>query len=156
MLTRRGQGVTVAGAALYAAGVALGYVELVVLGVGALLAVAIGFGWMVRRPAVDIRRDIDPDRVARGAPAHGTITFTNPGRLPSSAVVAVERWGDERFPIEAPRLTAGASASTRYELPTGRRAAIDVGPIDLTREDPLGLWREDAEPLTTVQAAREP
>jgi uncharacterized protein (DUF58 family) len=141
MLTGRGRGALAVSAVLYGAGVALGYVELLVLATGGVLAVVAGAGWMVRNPALGVDRRLEPTRVERGAVAKAVVTFTNTGRLASSAVTAVDRAGRRGLPVEVARLAPGASAVAEYPLPTGRRMAVDVGPIDVTREDPLGLWR---------------
>lgn len=141
MLTGRGRGVLAASGVLYGLGVALGYVELLVLATGGVLAVVVGAGWMLRNPALAVERRLEPARVERGTPARAVVTFTNTGRLASSAVTAVDVAGRRRLPVAVTRLAPGASAVAEYALPTDRRMAVDVGPIAVTREDPLALWR---------------
>lgn len=141
MLTRRGIAVAVAAAVCYAGGLALGYVELFVFSAAALLSLAFGVLWVLGRPNLDVSREIEPRRVARGAPAIGAVRVTNRAHSTSVPVVAAEPCGPITIQVPIPRLARGASTSKRYRLPTERRAIIDVGPIAITRGDPLGLWK---------------
>lgn len=141
MLTRRGIAVALSAAVLYALALVLGYEELFVLAAIATLALLAGAGWIALRPNLDVHREIEPRRVARGDPALGLVRVTNRSRFPSVPAVAIEPCGPTTVEVDIPRLARGASISKRYRLPTDRRAVIDVGPIAITRADPLELWQ---------------
>src|SRR5690606_32315880 len=143
-LTRRGWGVLALAVSAYAVGVALGYPLFRALGgiaAGVLLAAVL---MTVRRPRVEVRRELYPDRVERGRPALAGLHVRNTGSRAQPALTAHDLTGDsaaaaERVAIR--RLPPGAEATYRYELPTGRRGLLRVGPLVLERTDPLGLAR---------------
>ncbi|HEY3673669.1 MAG TPA: DUF58 domain-containing protein [Acidimicrobiia bacterium] len=127
--------------ALYVLGLVLGYEELFVLAAAAIIALIGGAGWIALRPNLEVHREIEPRRVTRGDPALGLVRVTNRSPFPSVPAIATEPCGPTTVQVEIPRLAKGASIAKRYRLPTDRRAVIDVGPIAITRADPLGLWR---------------
>jgi uncharacterized protein (DUF58 family) len=125
---------------LYLSGVLLGYDELFVLAVAATLPLAIGGAWVLRPPNLAVRREVEPDRITRGDPAFGALHLSNTAKWTSGGVVAIEPCGPRRITTDVPRLKPGQATTARYKLPTERRAAYHVGPVELTRRDPLGLW----------------
>jgi uncharacterized protein (DUF58 family) len=141
MLT--GLGRTLAGCVLglFAAGWALGYPELAVVGTGGVLALAVGLGLVVRRTSLQVRRELIPDRVARGEPAVASLHVQNVARLSSPRLSAVDPCGPRQTRVALPRLRPGASREVSYRLPTERRGVFPVGPLQVDRSDPLGLWR---------------
>ncbi|MFG2061031.1 DUF58 domain-containing protein [Micromonospora sp. NPDC048871] len=138
-ITARGLGLLVAGVLLLGAGFRFGYPELTVLGAAAGVAVAIAVLTAAWRPRLQVRRQADPDRVARGEPATMTLTLRNTGRLGAASLLAVDRCGDQVVPVPVLRLRPGADTTVRYEVPTARRGVVPVGPLRVTRRDPLGL-----------------
>lgn len=143
MITRRGIAVAVGAVLAYTAGLLLGYEELFVFTGAALVALLAGFGWILMRPSLAVSRSIEPQRVQRGDPAIGAVRVTNRSRYPSVAATAEEPCGPVTIGVTIPRLAPGASITRRYRLPTDRRAVIDIGPIVITRADPLRLWRTE-------------
>src|SRR5665811_438825 len=141
MLTARGMGVAIIVGALFILGAVTHYPEVGVIAAAGLGAVLIGLGWVLRRPHLEVLRTIEPARVERGGLAVGLVTVTNPGRFTSSSTMALERFGGQKLPFEVPRLQAGGTKRTTYRLPTERRAVVDVGPVNVVRQDPFGLWR---------------
>jgi uncharacterized protein (DUF58 family) len=143
MPTRRGITVGVAGALLLAAGILAGYRELAALGAIALLALAVAFGWAGWPPKLVVARTIDPDRVERGEPCHVSVELRSTARWRGQLLSGVEhltRAGTPgQVPVPAVRLRPGATARTEYPLPTHRRGVLDVGPMEVARQDPLGL-----------------
>ncbi|WP_327025144.1 DUF58 domain-containing protein [Micromonospora sp. NBC_01739] len=138
-ITARGLGLLVAGVLLLGAGFRFGYPELTLLGAAAGVAVAIAVLTAAWRPRLQVRRQADPDRVARGEPATMTLTLRNTGRLGAASLLAVDRCGDQVVPVPVLRLRPGADTTVRYEVPTARRGVVPVGPLRVTRRDPLGL-----------------
>jgi len=142
MLTRRGRALLTVAILVYAAGVMLGYVELVVLAAAPMLALGTGVLWILRSPNLEVTRVIAPSRVSRGSPAFGELRITNPNSLASAPLRVLESCGSKDILVDVPRLGPSAGTVKRYRLPTDRRGVFLVGPLRMTRSDPLGLWRK--------------
>ncbi|PZF86373.1 DUF58 domain-containing protein, partial [Micromonospora endophytica] len=138
-ITARGIGLLVVAVLLLGAGFRFGYPELTLLGAAAGIAVAVAVVVAARRPRLVVRREADPDRVARGEPAAMTLTLRNAGRLRVASLLATDRCGDRVVPVPVLRLRPGADTTVRYDVPTTRRGVVPVGPLRVTRRDPLGL-----------------
>ncbi len=135
----RGVGATLAGAALIVAGFAFGYPELVVLGVVALLATCCALAYAVWRPTLTVTRTVEPDRVTRGEACTQELTVHNGSRLRSATLIAEDLCAGERVAVPLIRLRPGHDSTVRYPVPTARRGVVTVGPLTVTRRDPLGL-----------------
>ncbi|GAB3863589.1 hypothetical protein GCM10029963_72540 [Micromonospora andamanensis] len=138
-ITARGIGLLVAAVLLLAAGFRFGYPELTLLGAAAGTALAVALVAAARRPRLLVSRQADPDRVARGEPAAMTLTVRNAGRVGAASMLATDRCGDRVVPVPVLRLRAGADTTVSYPVPTSRRGVVPVGPLRVTRRDPLGL-----------------
>ncbi|MEV4465942.1 DUF58 domain-containing protein [Micromonospora echinofusca] len=138
-LTARCVGLLVAAVVLLGVGFRFAYPELTLLGAAA--GVAVGYAALTAawRPRLEVTRSADPDRVARGEPAMMTLTVRNAGRLRAASLVAEDRCGDRSVPVPLLRLRPGRDSTVRYEVPTARRGVVPVGPLRVTRRDPLGL-----------------
>ncbi|MEV6601018.1 DUF58 domain-containing protein [Actinoplanes sp. NPDC051346] len=124
---------------LLAGGFSFGYPDLALLGAAAAVAVvgAVVFGlW---RPRLGVDRHAEPDRVPRGEPAAMTLTVRNTSRLRAANVVAADRCGSASVPVPLLRLRPGRDTTVEYQVPTTRRGVVPVGPLRVTRDDPLGL-----------------
>lgn len=140
-LTPTGRGVLGGSVVLYAAGVVLGYDQLVAVGGGGLLALGLAVVLVARRPRVRIDRRAEPDRVVVGGVAQALVLVTNRGRVPSPRFNAVDRVGPGRVAVPVPAIAAGATVRRPYLIPAERRGRIRLGPVVVTRLDPLGLVR---------------
>ncbi|MEV4713925.1 DUF58 domain-containing protein [Micromonospora sp. NPDC049374] len=138
-ITARGIGLLVAAVLLLGAGFRFGYPELTLLGAAAGTAVAVALVAAARRPRLLVSRQADPDRVARGEPAAMTLTVRNAGRMGAASMLATDRCGDQVVPVPVLRLRPGADTTVSYPVPTSRRGVVPVGPLRVTRRDPLGL-----------------
>ncbi|MEU1360496.1 DUF58 domain-containing protein [Micromonospora zamorensis] len=138
-ITARGVGLLVAAVVLLGVGFRFAYPELTLLGAAA--GAAVGYAALVAawRPRLTVTRLADPDRVARGEPASMTLTVRNAGRLRSANLLAEDRCGDRSVPVPVLRLRPGRDTEVRYDVPTHRRGVVPVGPLRVTRRDPLGL-----------------
>ncbi|MEU8419310.1 DUF58 domain-containing protein [Micromonospora sp. NPDC048835] len=138
-ITARGTGLLVAAVLLLGAGFRFAYPELTLLGAAA--GAAVGYAALVAawRPRLTVTRHADPDRVARGEPASMTLTVRNTGRLRSANLLAEDRCGQRTVPVPVLRLRPGRDTEVRYDVPTDRRGVVPVGPLRVTRRDPLGL-----------------
>jgi uncharacterized protein (DUF58 family) len=132
-----------AGVVLVACSAGLGYLPLAVLGFGALAGVAVSLLWVLYRPRYAVSRTIVPSRVVVGDPSRSTLAVQNGGQRRSLPLVAVERVTGAGIEVPIPQLAPGAAHETDVELPTGRRAIIEVGPFEATRADPFGFVRVD-------------
>ncbi|MEU7611160.1 DUF58 domain-containing protein [Micromonospora sp. NPDC049204] len=138
-ITARGIGLLVAAVVLLAVGFRFAYPELTLLGAAA--GAAVGYAALVAawRPRLTVTRHADPDRVARGEPASMMLTVRNAGRLRSANLLAEDRCGERSVPVPVLRLRPGRDTEVRYDVPTHRRGVVPVGPLRVTRRDPLGL-----------------
>ncbi|MDA8070586.1 MAG: DUF58 domain-containing protein [Actinomycetota bacterium] len=140
-MTRAGVGALVVGGVLVALGAVLVWPALVVLGSGALVATAVALGWVLRPPALQIDRQIHPDRVPKGAPALVYLDVTNTGRAKVPVTVALQPYGDAIVRAVLPELRGGERGVRTYRLPTSRRGVFEVGPLEVARSDPFELLR---------------
>ncbi|GGS06131.1 hypothetical protein GCM10010169_58650 [Micromonospora fulviviridis] len=138
-ITARGVGLLVAAVVLLGAGFRYAYPELTVLGAAAGVAVGYALVTAAWRPRLTVERVADPDRVARGEPAAMVLTVRNTGRLRAANLLAEDRCGGRLVPVPVLRLRPGRDTEVRYPVPTRRRGVVPVGPLRVTRRDPLGL-----------------
>ncbi|MFG1885413.1 DUF58 domain-containing protein [Micromonospora sp. NPDC049102] len=138
-ITARGVGLLVAAVVLLGAGFRFAYPELTLLGAAAGAAVGYAALTAAWRPRLVVARRADPDRVARGEPASMALTVRNAGRLRSANLLAEDRCGSRAVPVPLLRLRPGRDTEVRYDVPTDRRGVVAVGPLRVTRRDPLGL-----------------
>ena len=139
--TPRGVAVTVAAVLLLVAGPVLRYPLLTAL--GAILAAAVLYAVALTAPAlrVEVEREVHPDRVERGRPALARLRVRNTGRRRQAGFLATDAAGAASRTVRLSGLLPGAEAVRHYELPTGDRGRITLGPLVLQRTDPFDLAR---------------
>jgi uncharacterized protein (DUF58 family) len=125
--------------ALFAGRVLLGYPALATLAAGGLALVVAAVAVVLRRPRVALRRTIEPARVTAGEPVVGRLEVRNRSRWPTVGFVAVDRVGTDEVPVPVAALGGGAATTIGYRVPTQRRGRIPLGPLTVTRRDPMGL-----------------
>jgi len=138
-LTSRGMALAIASPVLVAAGFLLGYAELALLGSAGVLAVLCAVGYASWRPRLAVERRAEPDRVTRGEASTVTLTMANASRLRAATLIAYDRCGVARIPVPLLRLRPGRDTEVSYPVPTRRRGVVEIGPLRVTRTDPLGL-----------------
>jgi uncharacterized protein (DUF58 family) len=148
-VTGRGYGVLVAGVLLLVAGFVFGYPELAAIGCAAVVAVLGALAFVAWRPALVVDRAADPDRVMRGESSVVTLSVRNASRVFGASLVARDRVTHGRAEATARpagtvavpliRLRPGRTTTVSYPVPTRRRGVIRVGPLEVSRRDPLGL-----------------
>lgn len=141
VLTGRGTALLPVSALLIGAAEWGGHPVLRVLGAIGLGAVAAAVAVTARSPRAAVSRSVFPDRVERGRPAMAKLRVRNLGGGRQRAFTAWDRAGETRRTIDIRALGSGAEATYHYELPTGTRGLIEVGPLRLVRTDPFGLAR---------------
>ncbi|WP_205650355.1 DUF58 domain-containing protein [Actinoplanes solisilvae] len=138
-MTGRGYGILLATVLLTGVGFRYGYSELALLGAAAGVALGCAVGFASWRPRLNVERVAEPDRVARGEPARMTVTVRNSSRMRGADLVASDRVGERAVDVPLLRLRPGKDTTVDYPVPTSRRGIVEVGPLRVTRGDPLGL-----------------
>ncbi|MFF5075569.1 DUF58 domain-containing protein [Actinoplanes sp. NPDC000266] len=138
-VTGRGAGLIVAAAGLIAVGFRYGYPDLALLGAAGVVALVCAVGFALWRPKLGVERAADPDRVARGEAARMTLTVRNASRVRAANLIASDRCGGGAVPVPLLRLRPGRDTTVDYPVPTSRRGVVPVGPLRVTRGDPLAL-----------------
>lgn len=131
------------GAAGYLAGWQLGWVELMVVAAGCMLALVTAVPFVVGRMKLDVVRTLQPARVMVGEPSHAFLEVVNPGSGSIRPRIIEDAIADKRVRVEVPGLSSGDRHETVYSLPTARRGVVRVGPAVIARQDPLQLMRRE-------------
>jgi uncharacterized protein (DUF58 family) len=144
-LTRRGWSLTGAAVGLVIGSYLLGTVEMLVIGLAALVLVLGAVLWLrVQAPlSLAVSRRVHPDRLHVGSAGRIDLLVENLGTRPTPLLAATD-WFDEgrraaRFLV--PPLAAGATARAAYRVPTRRRGRYRVGPLAIAVTDPFGVAR---------------
>jgi uncharacterized protein (DUF58 family) len=145
-----------AGVAMMFLGFAFGYRAFSVAGVFVVFATIIAALSTFSAPALDVDRVIEPQRVARGNPAHGLVSVKNTKAQRSRACSAFETVGDRSVTVAIPPLGPRRSIVVSYELSTLRRGQLLVGPLAILRQDPLGLFIASRTVGSTATVLVEP
>jgi uncharacterized protein (DUF58 family) len=131
-------------------GFRFGYPELAALGAASMAACAGAVVFVAWRPTLTVERVADPDRVTRGEAARVLLRIGNASRFFGATVVARDRVSavdpyrpgatvPTTVPVPLVRLRPGRVSEVHYPVPTARRGVVEVGPLEITRRDPLGL-----------------
>jgi uncharacterized protein (DUF58 family) len=152
--TRAGLGLLITSAACAIAGRVLGLLELFILAaMGATALVLAAVYTSTVRLDLGVARSATPARLRAGSPARVDLVLRNRGRRSTPVLSAHDSVQDARGAalMLAPIRPAG-EARIAYRLPTHRRGAIRVGPLDLALGDPLGLTKANlrAAEVTTL------
>ncbi len=140
-LTARGVVLLVVSVLLLGVAEWAGYPLFRVLGAVGLAAVVAAVVVTARGLRVDVTREVYPDRVERGRPALAKLTVRNLAGHRQRGFDAWDKAGSAVQTVRIRPLAQDAEATYRYELPTGRRGRLPVGPLTLHRVDPFGLAR---------------
>jgi len=152
--TRAGVGLLVTIVVCMIAGRVLGLLELYVF--GAMAAAAVGFAALytiMARVDVAVRRTATPSRLRAGSPARIDLILQNQSRRRTPVMSAHDSvQGAHGATLLLAPLKSGLQAHIAYRLPSSRRGALTVGPLDLTLVDPLGLTKSKirAASVTTL------
>lgn len=141
IVTPTGWGLLLAALVLAGAGIALGWVELVLaavaLAVLLLLALALVLGGSKLR--LDVR--LDPPRVTAGRSSDGALRARNLSTRRMRSATVEMPVGETMASFAIPRLGPGGRHEVGFTVPTVRRGVIVVGPVTTVRADPFGLTR---------------
>lgn len=159
MPTRAGWGVLAGGVSFLVAGRLFGAIEFLVVGVAAMAAVVIAVVVRQVRPSrVAVARSLTPPQVPAGEPARVDLEIVNRGTRRSPVMRlhdAVTGTRGVKLAV-APIAGRGARVHGAYRLPTSRRGVLDLGPIEITDTDGLGLARRRHRLDTRVRLVVHP
>jgi uncharacterized protein (DUF58 family) len=141
VLTRSGWGALVIALVGFATGRVFGILELYILGAGVVAAVLLAVASALRRPPqLGVRRLLEPSIVRAGETARVDVQVVNLGRRRTPVVQLWEPVGPTGgATMNLAPLKRHETADAAYRLPTSRRGAIRVGPMQARRRDVLGL-----------------
>jgi uncharacterized protein (DUF58 family) len=142
-LTRSGLAILIVAVGCIAAGRVFGTLELYLLGAIAAVALLLALiSTSTTRLAIAISRTATPVRLRVGAPARVDLRLVNQSKR-STPVLRLrdDVEGTRAATLMLAPIAGGSEATVAYRLPTRRRGHLDVGPLDLTFEDPFGLTR---------------
>ncbi|SFR68199.1 Uncharacterized conserved protein, DUF58 family, contains vWF domain [Agromyces sp. CF514] len=132
--------VAVAGAA---AGVAFGWFEAWVVAVMAASLLLACVPFLLGAHDYRVRLDLDRDRVVAGSEIRGTLDLVNRGSRVSMPSVVDIPVGRGLVEAHIPLLRGGAHHEERLVIAAQRRGVIDVGPMTVSRGDPLRVLRRE-------------
>jgi uncharacterized protein (DUF58 family) len=126
-------------------GIALGWKELIVIGIAGALLLLAAVAFIVGRNRYRIVLDLAYTRVVVGERALGRIEIhaasTKP-LLPATIEVPV---GKALASFHLPRMQPGDVHEDVFAIPTSRRTILQVGPVRSVRGDPVGLLRRQVK-----------
>ncbi|WP_405216206.1 DUF58 domain-containing protein [Agrococcus sp. Ld7] len=144
-ITGFGWAVLIATGSALAVGIALGWKELIVIGiVGALLIVA-GIAFVVGRNRYRIELDLAYTRVVVGERALGRIEIHAASQKPLLPATIEVPVGKALASFHLPRMQPGDVHEDVFAIPTSRRTILQVGPVRSVRGDPVGLLRRQVK-----------
>ncbi|WP_125099903.1 DUF58 domain-containing protein [Leucobacter chromiireducens] len=141
--TPAGGFVLLGGAIAAVLGAWLGWVEAWALAIAAALLIAAALPFLLGGRAYRVELHAERERVVAGGEAALRVEVTNTSRaaaLPATAELPV---GAALRELPIPFLGAGADTTVAVAVPTPHRGVIDVGPLTLTRRDPIGLLQRE-------------
>lgn len=154
MPTRQGWMALVTGIATVVSARLFGILELYVVGVALLAAVAISVMMVRLRPLrMRITRRVTPRRVHAGEQARVELIATNRARMRTPLLSLRDPVSSTQgAQLQLAPMASGRTTRAAYRLPTRKRGLVTVGPLRLTRSDVLGLASRtvDAAAATTV------
>lgn len=125
------------------AGLAFGIVEALVVAAIAFALIALSVPFLIGGATYDVEFSIDRDRVVAGSDVGARITVRNASRgvsLPSVLDIPVGPGLVEAF---IPLLTRGSTHDETITIAAPRRGVITIGPMTVTRGDPVGVLKRD-------------
>ncbi|MET1018021.1 MAG: DUF58 domain-containing protein [Leifsonia flava] len=125
------------------AGVGFGWVEAwVVAAIAALLLLAC-IPFLLGAHDYRLELVLDRDRVVAGSTVGGHLDLVNRGERASLPGVVDIPVGRGLVEVHVPLLRAGAQHRENLTIGAERRGVIDVGPMTISRGDPLGILHRD-------------
>ncbi|WP_165070147.1 DUF58 domain-containing protein [Marisediminicola senii] len=127
----------------FVVGYRMGWIELVAVGFGGVILVAIAVLYLVGRGGYAVELTLPHHRVVAGDPAMGVVVVTNTSRRRLLGAKLEVPVGRSLVDIGVPGLARGAESRHEFPLSTRRRGIVVVGPVRAVRADPVGLVRRE-------------
>lgn len=127
------------GVASLVVGIALGWNELTVAGMLAVVTLAICLVYTIGRPGLQIRVELSGRRVVVGEPADGLLHVRNASSRRHWGSRLDLPLGEAAASFALPVLRAGEVRTDRFRIPTQRRGLVTVGPAHSVQGDPFSL-----------------
>ena len=130
---------------------AWGWREAAIIAVFALVLVLLSSLLTLGRMRLDVRLELQPQRVRVGDGAAARVVVDNSGGRAVLPLLLDVPIGASRAQFHVPTLSPGQSYEEFVVIPTHRRAVLPVGPVTTGRGDPFGLvsrrvtWTEVTE-----------
>lgn len=126
-----------------AVGYTWGWIEVIAIGWGLVLLVAMASAWLIGRGASEIELVVPQSRVVVGELAEARLIAANPGRRRFGGVQLEVPVGNRVIELVLPGLPRGGAFDEQFRIPTERRGIVAVGPARTVRADPIGLMRRE-------------
>ncbi|WP_022893120.1 DUF58 domain-containing protein [Agromyces subbeticus] len=143
VVTQLGWAVIAAAVMSLGAGYLWGWLELIALGWGLAVLVAVASVWLIGRGAGSITLLLPSPRVVVGEPAEARLIAANPGRRRFGGVQLELPVGQRIVERVLPGLPRGGEFDEQFAIPTERRGIVAVGPARTVRADPIGFMRRE-------------
>lgn len=140
-VSRLGWFVLLASVGCWFVGREFGWIELMYMATASVVLFVACAVLTVGRTKLDVRVEVDPQRVRVGSPAAGRVVAVNTARAALLPVVLELPIGAGAARFQLPLLRPGGEHEELFVVPTNRRGVIEVGPALTVRGDPLGLLR---------------
>lgn len=140
-----GWAVTGTGIACLIAFLPLGWHELLVFGIVAMVMMLAAIALSLGNTRFHASIAVSNHRVTVGDTVSVIVGIDNTGRTPTTTARGYLPIGDARERFNIPMLAPGQSKQTDVELRTVSRAILPIGPLHIRKGDPFGLVRHEKE-----------
>ncbi len=127
-------------AAALIVGLPLAWMPLVAAGVAGLVLVLVALLFLLGGRSFQVQVSVAKDRVEVGEPLGGELSVQNAGRGVSLPTILTLPVGAGLVEVGIPFLRAGAAFNEDLNIPTQKRAVVQVGPPATTQSSPLGIF----------------
>lgn len=141
IVTPTGWGLLAAAVVLAGAGLALGWVELVLAAVALVVLLALALALVLGGSKLRLDVRLNPPRVTAGRSSAGQLLARNLSTRRMRSATVEMPVGATMASFTIPRLRPGGHHLIDFTVPTVRRGVIPVGPVTTVRADPFGLTR---------------
>lgn len=131
----------------------LGWVEFVAVGLGGVMALLSALPFVLGGVALSVERSVDPESAQVGEIATSTLKITNTGRRTSPSRTITDGTSANRTThsaIEIDKIKPGSTIRHQSPIPTNKRAALTLGPCNISKGDPLGVLKRTFSQLDAV------
>jgi uncharacterized protein (DUF58 family) len=138
------------GVATVVVGRVLGYDAVVVLGATALLVAGVALVWCLVPLRLIVTRLVEPGRIPRGSRARDQLTIRTTAKI-HPPVQLLDAVADRQVIHRLGWLRRSVPTVIESELSLSRRGTVVLGPLDVVRRDPFGLWARRSRIVDTAE-----